>query len=150
MNNTAQISAIACAFGAVSLLAATVAVLLQRTQSVPPKLRVYVMARLACLAVWNVLPPKWAVVSVVAGLLAWIGSWLVGVATTVLIVWLILPTMPDLDEAHTVPQPIEAAYEGAGFALMALCGLFIGVSLSFYIAPIIGMKVGKRVASRWS
>jgi uncharacterized membrane protein len=96
------------------------------------------MARLTCSAVWNVLPRRWAVASAAAGLVACMGSLLVGLALTALVVWAIPPA---------VPHPTEA-YEGIGDALMAQLCFGIGAALSLSMALVIGIVVGQWVASR--
>jgi len=96
------------------------------------------MAHLAWSGFVSVLPPRWVVISVVAGLLSFVGTLLVGLVVTILIIRAIPPD---------VPNPTEA-YEGFGDAIKAMTYFGLGASLSLIIAGVVGMLVGEWVASR--
>jgi hypothetical protein len=125
--------------GAAALAAAAVVALLRRTRGVPPARRVHLITRLAGSAIWSVLPPRWGVVSVAAGALAFAGSLFAGLVVTLLVVLAIPPE---------VPHPTEA-YEGIGDALMAMFYFGIGAMLSLCVAFSVGIAAGAHVASQW-
>ena len=138
MDDVGWTSAIAIGVGAVSLAAAIVGVLLRRTTGLTGTHRLRTMARLAAVAVWGVLPPRWAVASTAAGLLAFAGTLAAGVVVTVLIVRAIPPE---------VPHPTEA-YEGFGDGMMALVRFCLGAGLSLIVACVVGVVTGSWVAAR--
>ena len=96
------------------------------------------MTRVATAVVWNLLPPRWAVASMVVGLLAFALTLATGLAVTILILLAIPPQ---------VPHPTEA-YEGFGDAVTALLRLILGASVSILVALIAGISSGIWVA-KW-
>jgi hypothetical protein len=139
MDDVGRASAIALSVGAGSLAVAIVVVLLRRTQGVTGTRRISMMARLAASAVRGVLPPRWVVTSMAAGLLAFAGTLAAGVAVTILIERAIPPE---------VPNPTEV-YEGFGDWMSAVLRIFIGAGLSLVVACIVGFVTAAWVASRW-
>ena len=139
MDDAGRSAATALGIGAASLVAAAVVALLRRTQGLPTGRRVGLMACLAGAAVWAVTPPRWALASVTAGLLAFAGSLVLGLAATVLVIWLYL---------RSGPQPTEA-HEGIGDALLALYFFYIAAAVWLCVAVSVGVVVGERVATRW-
>jgi hypothetical protein len=133
-------SAILLSVGAVALAAAGVELLRRRTADLTGARRLCAMRRLVAVAVWSVLPPRWAVASVTAGFLAFVGTLATGVLVTVLIVRAIPPEVPHPTEAH----------EGFGDAMMALVRFCFGAGLSFLVACIVGLVTKSSLASRWS
>ena len=113
--------------------------LLRQTRGVSPARRVWLMLGLAGSAVWGVLPPSWAVASLVAGLFAFAGSLVTGLVVTALIVRAIPPE---------VAHPTEA-YEGFGDAIMAIFRFAVGAALSVCVAFVVGLLTGERVAKWW-
>lgn len=132
-------SVIAFSIGIASLAAAAVGELFRRTAGIAGIRRIRMMARLAIAAVWSVLPPRWVVASVAAGLLAFAATFVAGVAITILIARAIPPE---------VRNPTEA-YEGIGDAMMTVFRFYAGVVLSLFVASIAGLVAGDRVASQW-
>jgi len=94
MDDTTTLSAIALGTGVAFLLAAAVAVLLRRTQGVPPARRLRLIASLARSAVASSLPSRWIVVSAAAGVFAFLGSLLAGLVVAILIVRAIPRAIP--------------------------------------------------------
>ena len=136
MNTPEAASVVALSAGLAALGTTALLALLQRTRGVSPGRRVRLMSRLAALAVWSVLPPRWAVASLAAGLLAFAGSLLAGLVVTILIVRAIPPEMS---------HPTEA-YEGFGDALLAMFRFVIGATLSVSVAIVVGLLTGGQVA----
>ena len=139
MTTGEQASSVALAMGFSTLMTAAWITLLRRTRGVPPGRRIRLMLRLVGSAMSCVLPPRWAVASLAAGLLAFAGTLLAGLAVTIVIVRAIPP-----EAAH----PTEA-YEGFGDALMSLIRFVIGVTLSVSVAIVVGLLTGQSVAQWW-
>ncbi len=138
MSDASRTTSTVIAFGVATgaLVVAAAAALLSRTRGLPAGRRVREMARLAA---WSILPPRWLVAPVVAGLLAFASSLAAGLALTLVAVRLIPPE---------VPNPTEA-YEGIGDALTAAFYFGIGAVASLCAAFVIGLVIGERVAARW-
>jgi hypothetical protein len=97
------------------------------------------MAWLASSTVWSIAPSRRTVAVVVAGVLAFAGSWAVGLLATVGLVLAIRPEVP----------PTEA-YEGFGDAVRALFFFGVGAVLSLCVALVLGLMVGERMALRFA
>ena len=86
------------------------------------------------------LPPttgRWFL-AVIAGVLAFLACWAIGVGVTILIVRAIPPE---------VPNPTEA-YEGFGDYMLATIRFFVGAVVSFVAAVVAGLLVSRRIAYR--
>lgn len=140
MENTGRTSAIALCVGTVALAAAAVEVLFRRTTGMTGARRFRMMYRLVATAVRTTFPSRCAVASVAAGLFAFAGTLVAGIAVTVLIVRAIPPE---------VPNPTEA-YEGIGDAMLAQFWFYLGGGVSLFVACSVGVVTGSWVASRWS
>jgi hypothetical protein len=75
---------------------------------------------------------------VIAGLLAFLGSLVLGIALTVLVIRAIPPQ---------VPNPTEA-YEGFGDAMMAMLLFELGAGVSLMVAVLIGLAVAAWIWGR--